>query len=296
MSKRLLFVFAISFILLSCTLSFAVELNYGSIIKNNGVQFRVYSENAEKVMLCLFERSHEGVPVKNFEMKKTGKGDWSIFIPNIRAGSYYGYRMWGPNWTYDEKWKPGSEIGFISDVDKDGNRFNPNKLLLDPYSKAISHDPIGDGRVFASGPKNRKIDSASKASKSIVISDKFDWQGDKNIIYPINKSVVYEVHPRGFTNNPNSGVSKNLRGTYRGLVEKIPYLKKLNIDAVELLPIQETVNDQNSDGNYGDDNYWGYMTLNYFSPDRRYSSDKSFDGPVKEFKYMVRELHKAGSR
>lgn len=294
MSIKIKVLCALSIFLFLGTLGFSAPLKYGAILKENGVQFRVYSENAEKVMLCLFERPNEGVPVKNFEMKKSGKGDWSVFIPDISAGTYYGYRAWGPNWTYDESWKPGSEAGFVCDVDAAGNRFNPNKLLIDPYAKTISHDPRGDGRVFASGPDNRIIDSAPKAPKSVVISDEFDWQGDKQITYPINKSVIYEVHVRGFTQNPNSGVNQKLRGTYRGLVEKIPHLKKLNIDAVELLPVQETVNDQNMDENYGDDNYWGYMTLNYMSPDRRYSSDKSFDGPVKEFKYMVRELHKAG--
>jgi isoamylase len=216
----------------------------------------------------------------------------------IGPAGYYGYRAWGPNWPYDPAWTKGSAAGFISDVDAAGNRFNPNKLLFDPYALELSHDPInpnnGDATVFASGANYRTLDSGPAAPKGLVL--------------PIGRSaaaarpagaqkddIIYEVHVRGLTEN-DPDVPEPYRGTYRGAALKAGYLASLGVTAVEFLPLQETQNDANDVRPNATDgvNYWGYMTLNYFAPDRRYAADRSPGGPTREVKAMVRAFHDAG--
>jgi isoamylase len=216
----------------------------------------------------------------------------------IGPAGYYGYRAWGPNWPYDPAWTKGSAAGFISDVDAAGNRFNPNKLLFDPYALELSHDPInpnnGDATVFASGANYRTLDSGPAAPKGLVL--------------PIGRSaaaarpagaqkddIIYEVHVRGLTEN-DPDVPGPYRGTYRGAALKAGYLAGLGVTAVEFLPLQETQNDANDVRPNSTDgvNYRGYMTLNYFAPDRRYAADRSPGGPTREVKAMVRAFHDAG--
>jgi glycogen operon protein len=267
---------------------------FGAVVKDWGVEFSIYSENATRVELWLFERPSHKRPIATYNLKKYSNHTWKVKVEGLDDGIYYGYRMWGPNWVYEEDFKPGTEIGFICDVDDRGNRFNPNKLLIDPYAKTISHDPIGDGNKYRSGKKGREFDTAAITGKAIVVSDEYDWEGDRPLNYKMKDCIIYETHVRGLTKNRPLQISASQAGTYKSMIKLIPYFKSLGITSVELLPVQETINDQNSDSNHGDDNYWGYMTLNYFSPDRRYSSDKSFDGPVREFKDMVKAFHKAG--
>jgi glycogen operon protein len=270
----------------------------GAIPSTGGVNFAVYSEHASRIDLLVFNQARGVDPVKVVSLTKVEAGDisgkanvWRVFVSGLKAGTYYGYRAWGPNWEFAESWKCGSESGFQADVDAFGNRFNPNKLLIDPYAKAISHDPI-DATAFASGPKYRAICNYQDAPKSIVVDDNaFDWGNDRAPNYPQAQTVIYEVHVRGFTQNSNANVNEAARGTYKGLLEKIDYLRDLGITTIELMPIQETPNDMNSrDGG----NYWGYNTLSYFAPDRRYAADTSPLGPVNEFKEMVKTLHANG--
>jgi glycogen operon protein len=211
---------------------------------------------------------------------------------------YYGYRAWGPNWPYTASWTPGSAAGFVSDVDAAGNRFNPNKLLLDPYAREISHDPLTpanpDGARYGSGPANRTADTGPAAPKGIVLAADGTGTGTKPV-RALRDDVVYEVNVRGLTRN-DSSVPAAYRGTYRGAGLKAQQLRALGVTAVEFLPLQETQNDTNdldATGTAGD-NYWGYMTVNYFAPDRRYAADRSPGGPTKEFKAMVAAFHAAG--
>jgi len=236
-------------------------------------------------------------------LTKNAQNIWSISLQTSQLDSrlsgtiYYGYRAWGPNWTYSSSWQPGSSTGFISDVDAQGNRFNPNKLLTDPYAKELSHDhytpQFNDNTVYASGSLHRNKDSAINAPKGIILTSDNQSFGIKPT-RAFRDDVVYEVHVRGLTKNDTS-IPAQYRGTYQGAALKAAYLADLGVTAVEFLPVQETQNDTNDEVLSTDgDNYWGYMTLNYFAPDRRYSSDKSAGGPTKEFKAMVKAFHDKG--
>ncbi|TDM06187.1 MAG: hypothetical protein C4K60_16275 [Ideonella sp. MAG2] len=233
---------------------------------------------------------------------------------------FYGYRAWGPNWPFNAQWTPGSNLGFVSDVDAQGNRFNPNKLLLDPYSLEITHDYLSDkvspasldSSVYASGGPSaqggvadRQRDSAAVAPKGVVAMPFAAGFSALNTgtkpSRPIKDDIIYETHLRGFT-MADSSVGA-CRGTYAGAVSKIPHLQQLGITAIEFLPIHETENDSNdvthlptqrSATTTRGDNYWGYMTTNFFAPDRRYACDKSIGGPTREFAKMVKAFHDAG--
>ncbi|MFD1733860.1 alpha-amylase family glycosyl hydrolase [Deinococcus malanensis] len=223
----------------------------------------------------------------------------------ITGPVYYGYRAWGPNWPYSSSWTKGSTAGFVSDVDSTGNRFNPNKLLIDPYALELSHDPISpvngnySNAVYASGGTHRAKDSGKVAPKGIVLASDSTSVGVKPT-RALKDDVIYEVHLRGLT---KGDTSVNCAGTYAGAAARADALKSLGITSVEFLPVHETDNDANdaSDTATGrsatstaGDNYWGYMTVNYFAPDRRYSCDQSAGGPTKEFKAMVKAFHDRG--
>lgn len=211
---------------------------------------------------------------------------------------YYGLRAWGPGWPWDEAWTPGSEEGFEVDVDEAGNRFDPNKLLLDPYARETSHDPRTpahtDGKVFGTGPEHRAKDSASVAPKGVVWKvPTFDTGAPPNT--PLADQTIYEVHVRGFT-KADLSLPEELRGTYAGAAAKAAYLKDLGVTTIELLPVHETQNEQNDidPESASGDNYWGYSSISFFSPERRYASDKSPGGPTREFAEMVKAFHGAG--
>jgi glycogen operon protein len=271
------------------------------------IVFRVYSSRATRIELCLYSAATgQQEKVRYVMVKDTATNVWQktcsvATLANsygITGTVYYGYRAWGPNWTYVSTWTKGSSTGFISDVDAQGNRFNPNKLLMDPYALEISHDPAtptsNDGTFYASGPLYRTKDSGTVAPKGIVLSLDTTSFGTKPT-RAFKDDVVYEVHVRGLTKN-DASIPAADRGTYKGAGQKAAYLASLGVTAVEFLPVQETQNDTNdvnpttTDG----DNYWGYMTLNYFAPDRRYSADKTPGGPTREFKAMVKAFHDAG--
>jgi isoamylase len=271
------------------------------------ITFNVYSSRATRIEVYLYkDASGFAEKVKYVMTKDAATNIWTKAVSvstlknsyGITGAVYYGYRAWGPNWPYSASFTKGSSAGFISDVDAQGNRFNPNKLLIDPYALEISHDPVFpgnlDGTVYASGQSYRTIDSGPKAPKGIVLPPDATATGVKPT-RALKDDIIYEVHVRGLT-MADPSIPAAYRGTYKGAGLKAAALASLGVTAVEFLPVQETQNDTNdvdptsTDG----DNYWGYTTLNYFAPDRRYAYDKSPGGPTKEFKAMVKAYHDAG--
>jgi glycogen operon protein len=301
---RIYLLCASAFALLSpCRTEAAINrLQLGPQLTSQAVTFRVYSVDATRIEVDLFAAPAGADEVARIAMSEdSGTSVWSVSVPlktvrsqyGINSTIYYGYRAWGPNWPFDPAWTKGSAAGFLSDVDGAGNRFNPNKLLLDPYAREISQDPETpqnlDGTVYASGPNYRLKDSARVAPKGIVLAAL--PSNARHLDSPLKDDIIYEVHLRGLT-EADSSIPQNLRGTYAGAALKAPYLKSLGVTTVEFLPLQETQNDAN-DADPSTANYWGYMTLNYFAPDRRYSSDKSPGGPSREFQKMVKAFHAA---
>ena len=259
----------------------------GATPYHNGVNFAVFSKNAERIVLDLFDSPEDKIPAESIELdpkvNKTGSV-WHVYVQDLKPNSLYLYRVDGP-------YNP-----------PEGHRFNFNKYLFDPYCKAFTK-----GSVFQSynlqrerglaGIENGKLSDLSNFPKCVVISDSdFDWEGDKPLNIPLEKSIIYEAHLKGFTASPSSGVKNP--GTYKGFIEKIPYLKQLGITAVEFLPIFEF--DEYENGNFdpktGDrlKNYWGYSTIGFFAPKTTYSSNMAPGQTVKEFKELVKALHKAG--
>jgi isoamylase len=245
-----------------------------------GTNFALYSENASAVTVCLFDDA--GKQIDCVELKEQTAFVWHGLLRGIKPGQRYGYRVDGP-------WEP-----------EKGLRFNKNKLLVDPYAKAIS------GKVDHKGPimpydvesgddlKFSGIDDADFVPKSVVVDRKFDWGDDCLPETPISDSIIYEVHVRGFSMR-NPDVPEKLRGTYAGLAHdaSIAYLKKLGITAVELLPVHHFI-DEGHLLDKGLRDYWGYNTLGYFAPMARYSSSGDDGEQVTEFKQMVKRLHAEG--
>ena len=259
----------------------------GAVPHNDGVNFAVYSKNATRVVLDLFDSADAKQPSASIEfdpVKNRTGNIWHIYVKGLTKGAIYLYRVDGP-------YNPPQ-----------GHRFNFNKYLLDPYAKALTSGSIFQSynrqrELGLAGVENGKLSDLSNFPKCVVVEDiEFDWQGDKPLNLPLSKSVIYETHLKGFTAAPTSGVQ--FPGTYKGFIEKIPYLKELGITAVELMPIFEF--DEFENGNInprtGDrlKNYWGYSTIGFFAPKTSYAADKTPGGAVREFKEMVRELHKAG--
>jgi isoamylase len=252
----------------------------GATPLNDGTNFALYSEKATAVSVCLFDES--GKQVDCVSLKERTAFVWHGMVRGITAGQRYGYRVDGP-------WEP-----------QNGLRFNPAKLLVDPYAKAISGEVNSKGPIFAydvqSGDDTKKDDQddANDVPKSVVISDKFDWGGDCPPQTPISDSVIYEMHVRGFSMQ-NPDVPEQMRGTYAGLAHEssIAYLKKLGITTVELLPVHHFIDEGHLlDRELRD--YWGYNTLGYFAPMARYSSCGDSGCQVDEFKQMVKRLHEEG--
>ncbi|HSK01309.1 MAG TPA: isoamylase [Kofleriaceae bacterium] len=270
----------------------------------SAVNFRVRSDRATRIEVWIYKAAMNQPEILRQALVNDGTGRWSTTVSmstlqqrGLTGAIFYGYRAWGPNWTYSSSWTPGSAHGFVSDVDANGNRFNPNKLLFDPYGLELSHDPENpahtDGSIFNTGPTDRLRDSALVAPKSIVI-DLVSGNFGTKPTRAFKDEVIYEVHVRGLTKNDPS-VPAAERGTYAGAARKAAYLKSLGVTAVEFLPIQETVNDANDVvASTAGDNYWGYMTLSYFAPDRRYAMDRTPGGPTREFRQMVKAFHDQG--
>lgn len=271
------------------------------------ITFRVYSSRATRVEVWLYKTPSGAQEAVRYVMTKDASTNvWSKAASvatlqssyGITGPVYYGYRAWGPNWTYSSTWTKGSSAGFVADVDSAGNRFNPNKLLFDPYARELSQDPqtaaCADATLYATGAAHRLKDSGACAPKGIVLAADSTSYGVKPT-RAFKDDVIYEVHVRGLTMNDTS-LAPSIRGTYAGAAKKAAYLAGLGVTAIELLPVQETQNDTNDvdPNSAAGDNYWGYMTLGYFAPDRRYASDRSAGGPTREFKAMVKAFHDAG--
>ena len=269
------------------------------------ITFRLYSSRATAIDLYLYDVAMDAEEKLIVSMSKATDSDfWSanVTVANLQAKGitqtvFYGYRAWGPNWARDAGWTKGTPTGFVTDVDDRGNRFNPNKLLTDPYVAELSHDPENtthdDGSVYVTGVANRIKDSGRFASKGIVLKpDNVDVGARPTRAF--REEIIYEVHVRGLTMLDQT-VPDNQRGTYAGAARKADYLKDLGVTAVEFLPVHEFNNDLNDlDPNSARNDYWGYDTLCFLAPERRYSSDKSPGGPTREFKAMVKAFHDRG--
>lgn len=252
----------------------------GASYDGAGVNFALYSQVAQKVELCLFDEHDAETRI---EMTEQNSYVWHNYIPGLQPGQRYGYRVYGP---YDPM---------------HGLRCNPNKLLLDPYAKAIEGNIDGDESLFSYWFKSpddtsamNDLDSAAHTMKSAVINPYFDWGNDQHPYISYHDSVIYEAHVRGMT-NLNMDVPPDIRGTYAGLAypSVIEYLKKLGITAIELMPIHQFVNDSFLQEK-GLSNYWGYNTIGFFAPHNAYSSSGERGEQVNEFKSMVRAYHHAG--
>lgn len=252
----------------------------GASYDGAGVNFALYSQVAQKVELCLFDEHDAETRI---EMTEQNSYVWHNYIPGLQPGQRYGYRVYGP---YDPM---------------HGLRCNPNKLLLDPYAKAIEGNIDGDESLFSYWFKSpddtsamNDLDSAAHTMKSAVINPYFDWGNDQHPYISYHDSVIYEAHVRGMT-NLNMDVPPDIRGTYAGLAypSVIEYLKKLGVTAIELMPIHQFVNDSFLQEK-GLSNYWGYNTIGFFAPHNAYSSSGERGEQVNEFKSMVKVYHHAG--
>jgi isoamylase len=244
----------------------------GATELEGGTNFNLFSRHATGVELLLFDRDDDAIPARTMMLDPRHNRTynyWHVFVPKVYAGQLYAYRVLGP-------YEPQC-----------GMRFDSQKVLLDPYGRGVVV-PRGYNRDAASRPG----DNAATAMKSVVVSSRdYDWEGDAPLQRPSASTIIYEMHVGGFTKHPNSGVAEPKRGTYAGLIDKIPYLQQLGITAVELLPVFQ-FDDQ--DAPPGHINYWGYAPISFFAPHQAYSSDKSPLGPVNEFRDMVKALHRAG--
>lgn len=252
----------------------------GASYDGAGVNFALFSRMAEKVELCLFDEQDNETRI---ELTEQNSYVWHIYLPGIQPGQRYGYRVYGPYNPANGQW------------------CNPNKLLLDPYAKAIEGNIDGDESLYSywfndsDNPNNMNdLDSAAHTMKSAVINPFFDWGNDQHPFIPYSDSVIYEAHVRGMT-NLNKNVPPEIRGTYAGLAHPsvIEYLKKLGITAIELMPIHQFVNDPFLQEK-GLNNYWGYNTIGFFAPHNAYSSQGQRGEQVNEFRAMVKEFHAAG--
>jgi glycogen operon protein len=242
----------------------------GAQVSRSGVNFCVYSRGCTAMDLLLFERPSDLEPARVISLDpkiNCTYNYWHIFVPGLKAGQLYAYRADGP---YDPD---------------QGLRFDRSKALLDPYGRSLVF-PRGYDREAA----KRYGEQLCCAPKSVVVDPStYDWDGDLPLHRPFSKTVIYEMHAAGFTKNPNSGVDADRRGTYAGLIERIPYLQDLGITAVELLPVFAF---DPFDAPLGKTNYWGYSPLSFFSPHPFYASDQDPLGPLDEFRDMVKALHR----
>jgi glycogen operon protein len=255
----------------------------GATYLGNGVNFAVFSEHARKVEVCLFDPDNPARELKRYTLPEHTHHVWHGFIPGLQTGTLYGLRAHG---VYEPK---------------RGMRFNPHKLLVDPYARALHGQVDFSAPLYAyvlGEPDDDLVldarDSAAGVPKAVVLTDDFDWEGDRPLATPWHRTLLYEAHVKGLT-KLHPEVPEPLRGTYAGLAHPavLEHLQRLGVTAVELLPIHAHV-DEPFLVNKGLTNYWGYNTLAYFAPDARFSTATSLGGQVAEFKAMVKALHRAG--
>lgn len=244
----------------------------GATICNGGVNFSLFARDCTGIELLLFEHVDDAIPSRIITLDPRHNRTyhyWHVFVPDIGPGQLYGFRVAGP---FDHS---------------RGMRFDADKLLIDPYGRAVAV-PAGYDRAAACVPG----DNVALSMKSVVADPRgYDWEGDMPIKRPYSRTIIYEMHVAGFTKHPSSGVPADKRGTYAGLIEKIPYLQDLGVTAVELLPVFQF---DPHDAPSGLCNYWGYSPISFFAPHAAYSSRKGPLGPLNEFRDMVKALHRAG--
>ncbi|HLQ45091.1 MAG TPA: glycogen debranching protein GlgX, partial [Planctomycetaceae bacterium] len=255
----------------------------GAAWDGSGVNFALFSEHATRVELCLFDSPEARKESYCISLPEQTDQVWHGYLPDVRPGQLYGYRVSGP-------YNPSS-----------GHRFNPHKVVLDPYAKGIGRDVRWSDAMFGYELKHPAQDlsfdyrdNADCAPLAIVVNDAFFWRNDRLPQTPWHQTVIYEAHTRGVTMQ-HPDVPEHLRGTYAGLATTavIRHLLKLGVTAVELMPVHHHVDDRHLVDN-GRTNYWGYNTLSYFAPDMRYAAATSPQEAVREFKRMVRTLHQHG--
>lgn len=253
----------------------------GAAWDGKGTNFALFSENATAVELCLFDKANRETRVPLTEVSNFV---WHGYLPSIGPGQRYGFRVYGP----------------FAPIN--GHRFNPHKLLIDPYAKALDGEIKHGPEIFAYdwGDDSQDLsysdlDSAAHIPKGIVIDESFDWQGDELLQIPWHETVIRETHVRGFT-NLHPEIPPELQGTYAGLAHPtvISYLQSLGITAVELMPVHHFISEPGHLQAKGLRNYWGYDSVNYFAPHAAYSASGSQGQQVREFKQMVKDLHRAG--
>ncbi|ELR97150.1 glycogen-debranching protein [Gloeocapsa sp. PCC 73106] len=297
----------------------------GAYYVEQNVTFAVYSRNATRILLEIYDKPMGERAQYDYWMIKNPQDDiWRACIAGVKPYTFYAFRCWGSNWSYNPNWDRGnSSQGFEADVDDQGNRFNPNKVLFDPYARELSHDretprmiAAGESaKMYATGGGDyngvvsREYDTTKWCPKGIVLPKDSTSTGTKPYL-PREKAIIYEAHVRGMTKHPSASrledilanipgyeevvnVPEAYRGTYLGAGYMAKYLKALGLTTIEWLPIHEICNESIPDDRLGG-NYWGYMTFGYFAPDRRYAYDKSPGGPTREFKAMVKAFHDEG--
>jgi isoamylase len=258
-----------------------VHYPLGATLTPDGVNFALFSRNAGEVFLLLFDAPEAAEPTDIIRLRDRTKYVWHGLVRGLRPGQLYGYKVRG---EYRPAW---------------GLRFNEAKLLLDPYAKAVAGKFRNQDNLllaYESQPAVRedvpdRRDNTALVPKGVVVDDAFDWEGDRSPDLALEQLVIYEVHVKGFTAHPSSGVASP--GTYLGFIEKIPHLARLGVNAVELLPVHEY---------YVDDfllqkgltNYWGYNSIGFFAPESSYGASRVPGAPVAEFKRLVKALHRAG--
>ena len=257
----------------------------GACWDGQGVNFALYSKHATRVELCLFDAANGEYETARITMPEQTHNTWHVYIPHLTPGQLYGYRVYGPY------------------APERGLRFNPHKLLVDPYAKALAGelraDPSLHGYTLGAPGADLSFDTRDSAPfvpKGVVVDTTFPWDGDAPPRVPLHQSLIYELHVKGFS-RLHPGLPESMRGTYSALAttDVIDYLKSLGVTAVELMPVHYHVDDGFLQDR-GLSNFWGYNTLSYFAPNCRYSrhARQSPGVEVREFKSMVKALHAAG--
>lgn len=250
----------------------------GSVFDGKGVNFALFSAHASKVELCLFNKSGTE-ETDRIAIESNDNNIWHVYVAGLKPGQIYGYRVYGP-------YKP-----------EEGHRFNPNKLLFDPYGKKLSGKLIWHKAIFGYNPDSpdkdlsfNELDSAPYVPKSVVVDDLYDWEGDRRPGYAFNETIIYEAHVRGFT-KLHPEIPDRRRGTFAGMGSETVagYLKGLGVTAVELLPIHAYFGNRHQKG-FPRNNYWGYESSSFFAPEQSYLSCDD----INEFKNMVKLYHRHG--
>lgn len=242
----------------------------GATVDAKGVNFCIYSQHATGIDLLLYPSANAPYPDHTIHLDPRYHRSfnyWHAYIKGLKAGQVYAFRATGPF------------------APEQGHRFDPAKVLLDPYGRLVVGQENYDRQAACHPGEN----SPYSLRNVVADLDTYDWEGDTPLDIPYSRTVIYEMHVDGFTRHPSSGVSAEKRGTFAGIIEKIPYLKSLGITAIELLPVHEF---DVRDSPLGLSNYWGYSTISFFAPHRAYSSRKDLLGPVDEFRDMVKALHR----